>query len=139
MKKISRISLALMALTIGLTQQCVADGMAKDVVDFFEPVEVDTQGGEASAGGIRAVDRLGKVRVEARPIGKVSQGIVVCQMLDPSFRPAFFRDVLGHHQQILSLPIRASNNQPLAVDCPDAIAWGFDFIAFQGTAVLDRD
>src|ERR1700733_14191932 len=110
--------------------------MTKDVVDFLEPVEIDTQGSEASASCIRAIDGLGKVRVEARPIGKVRQGIVVCQMLNLSFRFELFGYVFGHHEQVFGLPIHASNRQSLAVGSPDAVARGFNVISFQGTAAL---
>src|ERR1035437_135021 len=79
--------------------------MTKDVVDFLKAVEIDAQGREASANCICAITGLGKVRVKARPIWKVRQGIVVRQMLDLSFCLKFFGYVFGHDEQVLGLPI----------------------------------
>ena len=110
--------------------------MAEHVVDLLEPVEIDTQSRKGSACGRRAIQGLRKMRVEARPVREVGQRIVMREMLDLRFGRALFGDVLGHHQQILRLPVHAADRQSLAVGDAGAVARRFDRIAFERRAIL---
>ena len=85
-----------------------------------------------------AIDGLGKVGVEARAVGKVGQRIVVREMLDPGFGLELFGDVLRHDEQVLRLPVDASNSQPSAVGDAHAVARRLDLMLFQHAAVSCR-
>ena len=56
--------------------------MAEHVVDLLETIEVDADDGEALVGGRGLRERRGEEIIEARPIGKIGERIVVGEMHD---------------------------------------------------------
>src|SRR5579871_4177727 len=87
-------------LACELTQETVADRMAKGVVDLLEAIEIDAQYRKRSPLCSGGVDGDGQTLREGGAIGQVRQGIVMRHVLDARLRFLAFRDVFREAQEV---------------------------------------
>jgi len=69
------------------TQKVIADGVAEDVVDLLEAVEIDAQDGERRLRLRSAIERVVEPLVEGHAVGQPRQGVVVRHVRNARFCP----------------------------------------------------
>ncbi len=91
-----------------LPQQLVADGMAEDIVDLFEAVEVEAEQPESVVIFSGTLDGEHQAVGERGAIRQVGQRIVMRHVRDAFFRTPALGHIVGEDQQIfgLAVPIR---------------------------------
>ena len=87
------------------TQQGVPDGMAEDVVDLLEAVEIEEQHGEARPVLPGLLDGRRETRRESRAVRQIRQPVEMGEVLDALLGALALGDVLGDAEQILRLVV----------------------------------